>query len=398
MPEFDETIADTLGQIRAANLYRSLQTLDTPQEPCIRVGNRELLGFSSNDYLGLANHPAILDAGREALGQFGAGAGASRLICGTLRPHVELEDALAEFKGTEASLTFATGYGAATGTIASVVGKGDVVIIDKLIHASLIDAAKLSGAHLRVFPHNDLEALESRLQWAGRKHPSARKLVVTESVFSMDGDLAPLTDIVELKDRHGAWLMVDEAHATGLFGERRSGLVQEFGLTGQVEIQMATLGKALGCSGGAICGSRQLIDLLINRARPFIYSTAPPPATAAMAHAAIDLIRRQEGEQRRQRLWAMVENLKTMFIEAGQNPGIVRSPIIPLILGDEADTMQIAGQLLAAGIHVPGIRYPTVAKGRARLRFTITAQHTLDDLAKLREALAGLETARSGDA
>lgn len=390
MAELNDIIADELADLEQSGLLRSLRTLDSPQSPHVVSDGEELLNFSSNDYLGLANHPALVEAGQKALAEFGAGAGASRLICGGQKPHQELESALAEFKGTEAALTFATGYAAAVGTVCSVVGKGDVVILDKLVHACIVDAAKLSGATIRVFPHNDLGGLEKRLKWADEKHPQARKLVITESVFSMDGDLAPLLNIVELKEQYGAWLMVDEAHATGLFGEGRSGLIQEFGVGDRVEIQMATLGKALGASGGAICGSRKLIDLLINQARPFIYSTAPPPCSAAATTAAISLVRSQEGETRRQRLWAMTENLKTTLLESGHAPGIVRSPILPLILGDEAKTMAMAGQLQEAAILVPGIRYPTVARGQARLRFTITADHNLDDLAKLQSALSSI--------
>lgn len=391
MPDFADTLNTDLEKIRSANLFRSLRSIDGPQQPHILQGKRELLDFSSNDYLGLANHPALIDAGQKALGDFGLGSGASRLVCGTHKPHAELEEAMAEFKGTDAALTFATGYAAATGAICSIMGKGDVIILDKLVHASIIDGAKLSGAQIRVFRHNDLEDLEKKLKWATEKHPDSRRLIVTESVFSMDGDLAPLPNIVELKERHGAWLMVDEAHATGLFGSHRSGLVEELGVSDQVEIQLATMGKALGCSGGAICGSRRLIDLLINRARPFIYSTAPPPAMAASTLAAIDLIRSQEGETRRQRLWAMVENLKTLLIESGRPPGTVQSPIIPLILGDEEATMAAAEKLMAAGINVPGIRYPTVSKGAARLRFTITASHTMDDLVALQNAFAEID-------
>ncbi|MGB0581186.1 MAG: aminotransferase class I/II-fold pyridoxal phosphate-dependent enzyme [Limisphaerales bacterium] len=387
MPDFDEAITDELNQLEHSSLRRSLRSIDSPQGIRIRSDEAELVNFSSNDYLGLANHPALIESGQKALVDFGVGAGSSRLICGNLPPHIELEEALADFKGTEAAITFATGYAAAIGAVCSILGKGDVVILDKLVHASLVDAARSSGAIIRVFRHNDLGGLEKRLKWANEKHPEARKLIVTESVFSMDGDLAPLLNIVELKERYGAWLMVDEAHATGLFGDGRSGLIQEFNLTDRVEIQMATLGKALGAAGGAICGSRQLIDLLINKARSLIYSTAPPPCSAAAAKAAITLVRSQEGESRRQQLWAMTENLKTTLIECGHAPGIVRSPIVPLIIGDEQETMSFAEHLREPGILVPGIRYPTVARGQARLRFTITADHNLDDLAILRQAL-----------
>lgn len=390
--DLDDALSSELQQIEAAGLLRSLSDLDSPQGVHIEVNGRSFLNFSSNDYLGLSNHPALVEAGKEALDRFGVGAGASRLICGSLPPHRELEAAFAEFKQTEAAALFSTGYAAALGSICSLLSKTDVIILDKLIHASIVDAARHSGAKLRVFRHNDLNDLEAKLQWASDKHPQARKLIVTESVFSMDGDLAPLLNITDLKDQYGAWLMVDEAHATGLFGERRSGLCEEFGLTGRVEIQMATLGKALGTSGGIICGSRNLIDLLINRARSFIYSTAPPPADAAGTLAALNIVRSTEGERKRQHLWAMVENLKTMLLETGLPPGLVRAPIIPAILGEESAAVGKSDELKNHGIFVPAIRYPTVARGSARLRFTITANHTLDDLAQLQNALtAGSE-------
>lgn len=385
--DLDDALSSELQQIEATGLLRTLSDLDSPQGVHIEVNGRSFLNFSSNDYLGLSNHPALVEAGKEALDRFGVGAGASRLICGSLPPHRELEAAFAEFKQTEAAALFSTGYAAALGCICSLLSKSDVIILDKLVHASIVDAARHSGAKLRVFRHNDLTDLESKLRWAADKHPQARKLVVTESVFSMDGDLAPLLNITDLKDQYGAWLMVDEAHATGLFGERRSGLCEEYGLTGRVEIQMATLGKALGTSGGIICGSRNLIELLINRARSFIYSTAPPPADAACTLAALNIVRSAEGERKRQHLWAMVENLKTMLLETGLPPGLVRAPIIPTILGTESAALAKSDELKKHGIFVPAIRFPTVARDSARLRFTITADHTLGDLTQLKNAL-----------
>lgn len=369
-------------------MRRSLRELTSPPGRVARFGEQWLINFASNDYLGLAAHPALVEAAQRAARDFGAGAGASRLICGSLQPHHELETALAAFKSTEAALTFATGHAAALGAVVAVVGRGDVVILDKLAHACLVDAAKLSGAKLRVFRHNDLNDLERKLRWAADKHPAGRVLVVTESVFSMDGNLAPLRNIVELKERFGAWLFVDEAHATGLFGEHRRGLVEEFGLAGRVEIQMTTLGKAVGAAGGAICGSRDLIELLINRARPFLFSTAPVPAAAAAARAGLEILRTAEGEQRRQRLWQVVESLKTTLIESGFPPSVVRAPIIPVRIGPEAEAVALADALRAAGVLVPAIRYPTVARRQARLRVTASADHTGEDLAALRAALS----------
>jgi len=394
--DFNAQLAVELAALRKADLLRELRRVESPAGTRACLGGRELLNFSSNDYLGLANHPALKEAAVCAAKKFGAGAGASRLVCGSLAVHHELEEALAAFKGAEAALTFSTGHAAALGAITALLDRGDLLILDKLVHACIVDAAKLSGAKLRVFRHNDLNDLEAKLKWAAKQRSAvsgqrpARTLIVTESVFSMDGDLAPLRDLVELKERFGAWLMVDEAHATGLFGKRRSGLVEEFGLTGRVEIQMATLGKAVGAAGGAICGSRNLIDLLVNRARSFIFSTAPVPAAAAAASAGLKVIESSEGEARRERLWLLVEQLKRVLIEASFPPPAVRAPIIPVAMGAEARAMRFAEALRKAGVFVPAIRYPTVARGAARLRFTVSAEHTAEDLAALAKALGGI--------
>jgi len=394
--DFNAQLAVELAALRKADLLRELRRVESPAGTRACLGGRELLNFSSNDYLGLANHPALKEAAVCAAKKFGAGAGASRLVCGSLAVHHELEEALAAFKGAEAALTFSTGHAAALGAITALLDRGDLLILDKLVHACIVDAAKLSGAKLRVFRHNDLNDLEAKLKWAAKQRSAvsgqrpARTLIVTESVFSMDGDLAPLRDLVELKERFGAWLMVDEAHATGLFGKRRSGLVEEFGLTGRVEIQMATLGKAVGAAGGAICGSRNLIDLLVNRARSFIFSTAPVPAAAAAASAGLKVIESSEGEARRERLWLVVEQLKRVLIEASFPPPAVRAPIIPVAMGAEARAMRFAEALRKAGVFVPAIRYPTVARGAARLRFTVSAEHTAEDLAALAKALGGI--------
>lgn len=396
MTDFNAQLAVELAALRKADLLRELRRVESPAGTRACLGGRELLNFSSNDYLGLANHPALKEAAVCAAKKFGAGAGASRLVCGSLAVHHELEEALAAFKGAEAALTFSTGHAAALGAITALLDRGDLLILDKLVHACIVDAAKLSGAKLRVFRHNDLNDLEAKLKWAAKQRSAvsgqrpARTLIVTESVFSMDGDLAPLRDLVELKERFGAWLMVDEAHATGLFGKRRSGLVEEFGLTGRVEIQMATLGKAVGAAGGAICGSRNLIDLLVNRARSFIFSTAPVPAAAAAASAGLKVIESSEGEARRERLWLLVEQLKRVLIEASFPPPAVRAPIIPVAMGAEARAMRFAEALRKAGVFVPAIRYPTVARGAARLRFTVSAEHTAEDLAALAKALGGI--------
>ncbi len=395
MPALDSELQRELESIREAGLLRELRRVDSVQGPRIEMGGRTLLNFSSNDYLGFANHPALKEAAIKAVEKFGAGAGASRLICGSLAPHHELEERLAQFKNTDAAVTFSTGYAAALGTIGSLVGKDDVVILDKLVHASIVDAVRLSGARLRVFAHNDCEDLESKLKWAATiQSPKSkvqgrtpRVLIVTESVFSMDGDLAPLRDIVELKDRYGAWLMVDEAHATGLFGSNRRGLVEACELPDRIEVQMGTLGKALGASGGYVCGRRALINLLINRARSFIFSTAPVPAAAAAARAGLELLQSSEGEERRAAVWALVDQLKNALVGGPWKVPVIQSAIVPLLMGGETQAVNLATRLRERGLFVPAIRYPTVARGKARLRLTVTAAHTADDV---RELAAGL--------
>jgi 8-amino-7-oxononanoate synthase len=392
MNDFDDQLSRELAEIQAQGLRRQLRRIDSAQGAHVTIAGQPFLNFSSNDYLGLANHPVLKQAAVRAIEKFGTGSGASRLICGSLSPHHELEEALAHFKGTEATLTFSTGYAAALGTIGSLVGKDDVIIVDKLVHASIVDGARMSGARLRVFAHNDMADLGEILAWAAnRPRPAGRRpriLVVTESVFSMDGDLAPLRDIVELKDRYGAWLMLDEAHATGLFGAQRRGLAEACEVAGRVEIQMGTLGKALGASGGYICGSRALIDLLINRARSFIFSTAPVPAAAAAAQAALDLVQSSEGEERRIRLWSLVDELKNALVESPWRVPVIQSAIVPILVGEEGAALELADKLRKRGFFIPAIRYPTVARGAARLRVTVTAGHTGDDIVALARALA----------
>ncbi len=396
MSDFELELHRELERIRTAGLSRELRRLDSPQGTRIQIGGRALLNFSSNDYLGLANHPTLKAAAVEAVENFGAGTGASRLICGSLAPHHELEEALAHFKDAEAALTFSTGYAAAVGTIGALLGKDDILILDKLVHASIVDAARLCGAKLRIFGHNDLNDLEKILRWTRARRADSvdkvesrqpRVLVVTESVFSMDGDLAPLRDLVELKDRYGAWLMIDEAHATGLFGPGRRGLAEAHEISDRIEVQMGTLGKALGASGGYVCGSRHLIDLLINRARSFIFSTAPVPAAAAAARAGIGLVRSEEGEERRVRVWSLVDQLKNALVGSAFSIPVVQSAIVPVLIGAEADAVELASHLRERNVFVPAIRYPTVARGAARLRVTLTADHTSDDISELIAAL-----------
>ena len=392
MPPFADELNQRLAALRQQGLYRELRRVDSAPGPRLQTGGRTLLNFSSNDYLGLASHPVLQAAAIRAVEKFGAGAGASRLICGSLAPFHELEEALAGFKQTEAALTFSTGYAAALGTLTALAGKDDVIILDKLVHACIVDAAKLSGAKLRVFGHNDLNDLEDKLKWAREniQHPTSNiqhpknVLVVTESIFSMDGDAAPLREIVALKEKFGAWLMVDEAHATGILGHNGRGLADALGVSQHVEIQMGTLGKALGASGGYICGRRALVDYLVNRARSFIFSTAPVPAAAAAAAAGIQLSQSPEGETRRKQLKQRVAEL----IANGQWP-MANFPgaIVPLILNDETKAVAAATTLRGQDIFVPAIRYPTVARGAARLRITLSASHSTEDVSRLAAAL-----------
>ena len=383
--DFDLELKQRLDALREQALFRELRRVDSAQSSQIQMDGRAFLNFSSNDYLGLANDPVLKEAAIKAVKQFGAGAGASRLICGSLAPFHELEEALADFKHTEAALTFSTGYATAIGTICALLGKSDIVILDKLVHASIVDAAKMSGAKLRVFAHNDLNDLEGKLKWARHQSRSPavstrRILVVTESIFSMDGDAAPLREIAALKEKYGAWLLVDEAHATGILGENGRGLAEQLGVGRQIEIQMGTLGKALGASGGYICGSRQLIDFLVNRARSFIFSTAPVPAAAAAATAAIQFVQSTQGRARRERLWRRIRKLNAKLKTRNSKP---QSAIVPVIIGKENLTVAAATRLRERGIFVPAIRYPTVARGKARLRVTLTALHSINDVLML---------------
>ncbi|HEU6448692.1 MAG TPA: 8-amino-7-oxononanoate synthase, partial [Verrucomicrobiae bacterium] len=360
------------------------------QSPHIDMAGKTFLNFSSNDYLGLANDPALKEAAVRAIEKFGVGSGSSRLICGSIAPFHELEESLAVFKKTQAALTFSSGYATAVGTICALLGKNDIIVLDKLVHACIVDAAKLSGAKIRVFAHNDLNDLEKKLKWAkeGQSRLQSQILVVTESIFSMDGDAALLREIVELKNRFGAWLMVDEAHATGIFGKNGRGLADEFGVSNQIEIQMGTLGKSLGSSGGYICGSRHLIDFLVNRARSLIFSTAPMPASAAAAAAAIQLLQSDDGNNRRQILQERISQFQSAI---GCRPSAIQSAIVPIILGDEAKTISAAAKLREQNIYVPGIRFPSVARGAARLRVTLSAAHSADDISQLISALNSLD-------
>jgi len=376
-----ETILQELAD-RA--LLRRLRSIDAVEGTRLELENTSLTNFAGNDYLGLSQHPAVREAAIEAIDRFGLGAAASRLITGTLAPHKILEDQLAAFKGTEAAISFSSGYAAAVGTITAIADRQDVVILDKLAHASLIDGARLSGAQLRIFPHNDLSKLREILEWAHEHYPNAKIWIITESLFSMDGDYSPLCDLVGLKDEYGANLFLDEAHATGVIGPGGKGLAAQWGLGQRIEVQMGTLSKALGGSGGFITSSRALIDLLINRARSFIFSTAPPPAIAAGASAALGIVQSAEGERLRDDLRQNIDCVRhglRFSIDA------LPSPIIPLIIGDENAALEAAKQLQQDRFLVPAIRFPSVSRGSARLRLTLSARHSSEQLAALISSL-----------
>ena len=379
---FEDDLQKSLADLDERHLRRRLRVSALPTGPLVRFNGRTLHNFASNDYLGLAAHPQVVAAALEATREFGAGAGASRLVTGTQTPHHDLEEKLAAFKGTPAALVFANGYAASTGALQALASKDDVVLLDKLSHACLVDGARLSGATLRPFHHNDTDHLEHHLRWARGKHPQARVFIVTESVFSMDGDLAPLRDIVALKERYGAVLILDEAHATGVLGRGGRGLADQLGLSHHIEVQMGTLGKALGSSGGYIAGSRALIDLLVNRARSFIFSTAAPASTAAAADTALKISAGPEGDKRRDKL----RELAAVFDPA---PPVA---IHPVILGEEDAALAASEQLAQLGFHVPAIRPPTVPQGTSRLRVSLSAAHDTETVRTLAAALRAVAT------
>lgn len=371
-----------LADLAAAGLLRTLRPLDSPAGPRVTREGRELWNFASNDYLGLAAHPALAEAFIAGIRDFGAGAAASRLVSGSLPPHRQLEEALAAAKQSEAALLFSSGFATATGSLPALAGKHDVLVLDKLCHACLIDGARLSGSTLRVFPHNDVAKLDRLLKSIRARHPAARVIVVTESVFSMDGDLCPLREIVETKDRHGALLFLDEAHAFGVLGPAGMGLAAELRLAPRIDFQMGTFSKAAGLAGGYLATSAVWRDLLVNRARSFIYSTAPPPALARAAATALALIGSAEGDALRQQLRARIDLL------APGHP----SPVVPVVLGENETTLAASARLEARGHLVPAIRYPTVPRGTARLRISLSASHPPAAVESLRAELTDLRT------
>ena len=365
-------VAERLEQLRDRGLYRRLRLLSGPQGPRVELDGRPVLLLCSNNYLGLAEHPRVREAAAEAALRWGASAGASRLISGTMEPHRQLESHLAEFKGYEAALLFGSGYLANTGAIAALAGADEVVFSDELNHASIVDGCRLSRAETFVYRHGDLEHLAWGLQGASGRG----SLIVTDGVFSMDGDVAPLAELLELARRYGCRLLVDEAHATGTVGPDGRGSVAAAGLSGEVDVVVGTLGKALGSYGAYVCATAETVDFLVNAARPFIFSTAPPPPSVAAAAAALDLV----SADRVERLQANADRFRRALAAAGLDTGASRTQIVPVEVGEAEPTMALCERLLEAGVFAQGIRPPTVPSGSSRLRFTVMATHTPEEL------------------
>lgn len=377
-------ITRQLEELRAARLLRSCVCIDSAQSTTIEVNGREKVLFCSNNYLGLANHPEVAQAVIEAVGRYGYGAGASRLISGTMRPHVELEGKLADSLQKEAALIFPSGWTANEAVIRTIPQRGDIVLLDKLDHASIIDAAKSGPAEFRTYRRDNLDRLEKFL--ADEKYN--RKFIITESVFSMEGDRADLRKLVKLKKKSGAFLIVDEAHAFGCIGKTGAGLAEEMGVLSEVDIVVATMSKALAATGGVVASDKNVVDLLVNKARSFIYTTAPSPVNCAAASAALEIIQRQPS--RREKLKTNAQYLHKQLTLLGLNIGGSCSHIVPVIIGREKDTLLVAKQLYEMGFFIIAIRPPTVAPGTARLRISVQSEHTPGQIDGLCDALGVL--------
>lgn len=366
---------DRLRELEEQHLLRRLRLVESEPGPVATVEGRRVIVMASNNYLGLATHPLLKRAAIEATTRYGVGSGASRLVSGTLPPHQDLEAALARFKATEAALVFGSGYLANVGLIPSLIGSGGLILADRLCHASLIDGCRLSGADLRVFRHRDLAQLDSLL---ARRSPRRDTLIVTDGVFSMDGDLAPLPELVALAERYAARLVVDDAHGTGVMGLHGRGTLEHFGVESRIPFHMGTLGKALGTSGAYVAGPQSLIRYLVNTARSFIYTTAPPPGTAAASVAALELL--QAEPERRARLWDNRNHFQTGLKALGFRLADSQSPIIPVLIGEPRQALTLAERLLELGVYAPAIRPPTVPKETSRIRTTVTSEHTREQL------------------
>jgi glycine C-acetyltransferase len=366
---------DEVESRRGQGLLSPVHVLDGPQEARCSFDHRQVVNLSSNNYLGLTTHPRLRERALDALERYGTGSGSVRTIAGTMDLHLELERKLAAFKKTEAALVFQSGFTANAGTVSAILTRGDVVVSDELNHASIIDGCRLSRATIKVFPHKEVGAAHKIL----RELPvSQRKLVISDGVFSMDGDLGPLQALSDLAEEFGAIMMVDDAHASGVFGENGRGTVDHFGVHGRVDIQVGTLSKALGSVGGYVAGSRALIDFLQDRGRPFIFSTSHPPSTVAASIAAIDVLLEEPGLI--ERLWENTRFFKSGLRAAGFDTGLSESPITPVIVGDTPVAMRLSEQLFDQGVCAQGIGFPIVPRGKARVRTIVTATHTREDL------------------
>lgn len=374
-------VDEELAELRSRGLWRWPRLLESPQAPVARYDGREVINLCSNNYLGLAIHPALKAAALEAVASFGVGSGAVRTIAGNMAIHQQLEAELAAFKRTEAALLYQSGFAANAGTVAALLGKEDVVVSDELNHASIIDGCRLSGAEKKIFPHKDVDAARRML---AASRGARRVLLITDGVFSMDGDIAPLPALVEAAEESGAIMMVDDAHASGVLGRDGRGTVDHFGLHGRVHIQVGTLSKAFAGLGGYVAGSRALVDLLMHRARPLLFSTSHPPSVAASALAAVRLV--QEQPELIARLWENTRFFKDGLRRLGFDTGQSETPITPVIVGDEALAMRLSDRLFEEGVFALGIAFPTVPRGRARVRTIVTAAHTTGQLERALEA------------
>ncbi len=379
-----EFLKQELTSLERDGLLLRPRTLEGPQGARARYDGRDVINLASNNYLGLANHPRLNEAASRAAKELGAGSGAVRTIAGQMTMHRELESRFAAFKHAEASLMFQSGFTSNAGTVAAILTKDDVIVSDRLNHASIIDGARLSRAEIAVFDHRDVDHADRLL--AETAKGGRRQLLITDGVFSMDGDIAPLPDLLDVAERHGAIMMVDDAHATGVLGDGGAGTVEHFGLRGRVDIQVGTLSKAIGVIGGFIAGPPHLIEWLQNRGRPYLFSTSAPPPVVAACIAALDVI--ADEPDRLERLWSNTDRLKTGLRELGFDTGTSETPITPVITGEEKATQTFSRRLFEEGVFCPAIVFPTVGKGIARVRTIVTADHTDDDV---REALEVFE-------
>jgi glycine C-acetyltransferase len=376
-------LGEELKTLKQQNLYRHLRILDEEQKAHTTFDGRSVVNLSSNNYLGLTTHPKLRARAMEALERFGVGSGSVRTIAGTMEIHMELERRLADFKKVESVVVFQSGFAANAGTVSAILTKDDVVISDELNHASIIDGCRLSRATIKVFPHKDVEAARR----IARELPSSqRKLLITDGVFSMDGDLGPLPELCRVAEETGCIMMVDDAHASGVFGKNGRGTIDHFDVHGRVDVQVGTLSKAVGVLGGYVAGKRHLIEFLYHRARPFLFSTSHPPAVAAACIAALDVL--LEEPQIIERLWENTRFFKEGLVRLGFDTGLSESPITPVIAGEGARAMKLSDRLFQEGVFAQGIAYPTVAKDKARVRTIVTATHTRDDLQVALDAFA----------